>query len=310
MCRSLAPRTGSSCTELGEPIAPYGWQRGRPARPRRVTELFSFNDLLISGGVDPAKARLLRHKVGDLPVLDLWREDRALIEGYQSRQNAGAFDGATHVVSLLPRPEGNEVFIGAYEVLGSTLAPSDDVCPLSKTTHDPIAKKPRVFYELRRVLAFAEYEDRLVVEWYPAGKAPGWNQWAHRNPKRIVEIATQRESPFPGWLEFLCPVDDLDLLPRGWREVLRSTSGVYLLTDALGKHYVGSAKGGDGFLGRWRAYRDGRSGGNVGLVGAIGPFTVAVLQTFDPSTPDQTVERIESIWKSKLGAREAGYNRN
>ena len=275
-----------------------------------MTELFSLNDLLAVGGVDPAKTRLLRHKVGDLPVLDLWREDRALIEGYQSRQNAGAFDGATHIVSLLPRPTGDEVFIGAYEVLGSSLAPPDDVCPLSGTMHDLDAPKPRVLYDLRRLLGFADYEDRLVVEWYPAGKAPGWNQWAHRNPKRIVEIATQRESPFPGWLAFACTVDDLGLLPRGWREVLRSTSGVYLLTDALGKHYVGSAKGGDGFLGRWQAYRGGRSGGNVGLVDAVGPYRVTVLQTFDPSTPDQTVEAVESTWKAKLGAREAGYNRN
>ena len=50
-------------------------------------------------------------------------------------------------------------------------------------------------------------------------------------------------------------MDDLDGLPRTWQEVLRSTSGVYLLTDATGKHYVGSAKGGDGFLGRCRSAR-------------------------------------------------------
>jgi hypothetical protein len=85
---------------------------------------------------------------------------------------------------------------------------------------------------------------------------------------------------------------------------------VYLLTDATGKHYVGSAKGGDGFLGRWDAYHHGRSGGNVGLAGAVGPFTVSVLQTFDPSTPDQTIERVESLWKGKLGARLVGLNRN
>lgn len=273
-------------------------------------DVFMLNDLLAAGGLDPKRTRLLRHKVGDLPVLDLWRENRALLDGYQCRQNDGAFDGATHIVALLPRPEGDELFIGAYEVLGSTLAPADDVCPLSGTKHDLDAKRPRVFYDLRRVVEFEPYEDRLVVEWYPAGKAPGWNQWADRNPKRIVEIATQRESPFPGWLEFACSVDDLDLLPRGWREVLRSTSGVYLLTDSIGKHYVGSAKGGDGFLGRWQSYRGGRSGGNVGLVDAVGPYRATVLQTFDPSTPDQTIERVESLWKDKLGARTAGYNRN
>ncbi len=48
----------------------------------------------------------------------------------------------------------------------------------------------------------------------------------------------------------------------------------------------------------------------VGLAGAVGPFTVSVLQTFDPSTSDQTIERVESLWKHKLGARLVSYNRN
>jgi hypothetical protein len=92
--------------------------------------------------------------------------------------------------------------------------------------------------------------------------------------------------------------------------VLRSTSGIYLLTDAAGRHYVGSAKGGDGFLGRWTAYRKGKAGGNLGLKGAIAPFSVSVLQTFDPGTSEHTIERIESLWKDKLGARLVGYNLN
>lgn len=88
------------------------------------------------------------------------------------------------------------------------------------------------------------------------------------------------------------------------------TSGVYLLTDSAGKHYVGSAKGDVRLFGRWDAYRGGRYGGNVGLKGAAGPFTVSVLQTFDPGTSEQTIEWVESLWKDKLGARLVGYNRN
>lgn len=66
-----------------------------------MSEVFMLNDLLVAGGLNPAKTRLLHHKVGDLPVLDLWREDRALVDGYQCRQSDGAFDGATHIVALL-----------------------------------------------------------------------------------------------------------------------------------------------------------------------------------------------------------------
>lgn len=149
-----------------------------------------------------------------------------------------------------------------------------------------------------------------MVQWYTGGKHPGWKQWAGRNPKPVVEIAAQQERPFPGWLAFSCAVDELHLLPRTWREVLRSSAGVYLLTDTVGRHYVGSAKGKDGFLGRWDGYRDSGAGGNVGLADAIGPYVMTVLQTFDPSTPDQTVEGVESMWKDKIGARKLGYNRN
>jgi len=35
--------------------------------------------------------------------------------------------------------------------------------------------------------------------------------------------------------------------------------------------------------------------------GAIGPFTVLVLQTCDPGISEQNVEWVESLWKDKLG---------
>ena len=268
--------------------------------------MITFNDVLRAGGAEPSRVKLLRHTVTGRQMLELWRADRSLVEGYQCRQKVGFFDGVDHAACFLVSRDGREVFGGLYRVDGWTSAAPDD--------HDPITGEPhdgsRAIFDLVREPGFAAYEDRLVVQWYLAGKHPGWWQWADRQPKPIAEIATQRERPFPGWLEFSSPVDDLDLLPRTWREVLRSTSGVYLLTDAAGKHYVGSAKGGDGFLGRWDAYRGGRSGGNLGLADAVGPFTVSVLQTVDPSTSDQTVERVESLWKDKLSARLVGYNRN
>lgn len=268
--------------------------------------MLTLNDLLVAGGIDPAGVLMLRHKVGNLPVLEIWRTDRALIEAYQRRQRVGAFNRASYVACFLVSHAGTEVFGGLYRVGGSSPAPAGSRDALTGESDDV----PIVIYDLTVVPEFAGYEDRLVIKWFTGGKHPGWRQWAARNPKPVVEIAAQQEQPFPGWLEFSCPVDDLDVLPRTWREVLRSTAGVYLLTDSVGRHYVGSAKGGDGFLGRWDMYRDSRTGGNIGLQTAVGPYVVSVLQTFDPSTPDQTVEAIESLWKVKLGARTVGYNRN
>ena len=268
--------------------------------------MITFNHVLLEGGVDPATVKLLRHTVKGKQIHEIWRSDRALVEAYQSRQKSTFFDGVSHAACFLVSRAGTTVFGGLYKVGDSTPALPDDLDPLTGDRHDGL----QAFFNLTSEAAFEQYEDRLVVQWFLAGKHPGWWQWAHKNPKPISEIATQQEWPFPSWLEFRSPVDELDGLPRTWREVLRSTAGVYLLTDVTGKHYVGSAKGGDGFLGRWDGYRNGRSGGNLGLKEAMGPFTVSVLQTFDPRTPEQTIERVESLWKDKLGARQVGYNQN
>ena len=266
--------------------------------------MITFNDVLRDGGVDPAKVKMLRHTVRGKQILEIWRSDRALAEAYQRRQKAAFFKGVSHAACFLVSRTGATVFGGLYTVGGWGLAPPDDVDPITGHANDGT----RAIHDLTPEDAFKDYEDRLVVQWFLGGNHPSWVQWAHKNPKPISEIAQQHDAPFPGWLEFSSPVDELDGLPRSWQEVLRSTSGVYLLTDTTGKHYVGSAKGGDGLLGRWDAYRHGRHGGNLSLKGSSGPFTVSVLQTFDPRTPDQAIERVESLWKAKLGARVFGYN--
>ena len=268
--------------------------------------MITFNTILREHGIDPATVKMLRHKVKGKQVLEVWRTDRAIVEEYQRVQGATIFAGTSYVACFMVSRAGDTVFGGLYRVGDFVPAPVGAVNALDGNTYSD----RHVLWVLTLEPAFALYEYRLGCRWFLGGKDAGWWQWAHKNPKPVAEIATQQEQPFPGWLEFACPIDELDRLPRAWQEVLRSTSGVYLLTDAVGKHYVGSAKGGDGFLGRWDAYRGGKSGGNVGLKGAVGPFAVSVLQTFDPGLSDQSVERVESLWKDKIGARLIGYNMN
>jgi hypothetical protein len=269
----------------------------------------TFNTVLVDGGIDPAGVLLLRHTVAGVDALGVWRTERARFEGYQREQLPDAFRGASHAASFIVDHARREVFTGLYTIGGSSPTPVGYVNPLTGAVTAPADLGRYVQHDLQHVPDFALYEDRLVIAWGAGTRT--WRQWAGRNPKPIVELATQAPPPFPGWLAFTCPVDDLDTLPPTWREVLRSSSGIYLLTDGAGKHYVGSAKGGDGFLGRWDGYRGGRSGGNVGLAAdSKPPFTASVLQTFDASTPDQTIEAVESLWKRKLGARLVGLNRN
>lgn len=273
--------------------------------------MITFNDILRAGGIEPdlARVKLLRHieTRNRIDVHDVWRHQRERFEAWQARQSDGFFDGVDYVASFVVSRAGETVFVGLYAVGGGrTTVVAGTPDPLTGTPAEPQTAQ----HQLTRVPGFDTYADRLVVQWFRAGNAPGWWQWADRNPKPVLEIATQQEAPFPGWLAFRHPVDELDSLPGGWRQTLRATSGIYLLTDANGVHYVGSAKGGDGLLGRWQAYRRGRSGGNLGLKGATGPYTVSVLQTVDPAMSDETIERIESLWKNKLGAREIGHNFN
>lgn len=271
----------------------------------------TFNDILRAGGIDPdiARVKLLRHVEtrNRIDVHDVWRHQRERFEAWQARQRDDFFSGVAFVASFVVSRAGETVFVGIYAVGGesTTVVPGTPDALTGTPAGQRVAE-----HELTRVPDFDTYADRLVVQWFRAGKAPGWWQWAHRNAKPVLEIATQQEAPFPGWLAFRHPVDELDNLPIGWRQTLRSTSGIYLLTDAKGVHYVGSAKGGDGLFGRWQAYRGGRFGGNVGLKGATGPFTVSVLQTVDPAMSDETIERIESHWKNKLGGRRIGHNLN
>lgn len=273
--------------------------------------MITFNDILRAGGIEPdvARVKLLRHieTRNRIDVHDVWRYQRELFEAWQSRQLDDFFNAVDYVASFVVSRTGETVFVGLYAVTGrSTKVVAGTPDPMTRTPAVPRAAQ----HKLTRVPEFDVYADRLVVQWFRGGKAPGWWQWAHRNPKPVLEIATQQEAPFPGWLAFQHPVDGLDNLPIGWRQTLRSTSGIYLLTDVNGVHYVGSAKGGEGLLGRWEAYREGRSGGNLGLKGATGPYTVSVLQTVDPGTSDETIEHIESLWKNKLGARTVGHNLN
>jgi hypothetical protein len=158
--------------------------------------VITFNDVLREGSVDPAKVKMLRHTVRGKQILEIWRSDRALAEAYQCRQKTGFFDGVSHTACFLLSRAGATVFGGLYRVDGWIPALPDDVDPLTGDANDGF----RVIYDLGQEPGFEQYEDRLVVQWFLAGKHPGWWQWAHKNPKPISEIATQQEAPFPpGW---------------------------------------------------------------------------------------------------------------
>lgn len=271
--------------------------------------MLTFNDLLDLGGIDSGQVRLARHQDGRLragKLYEAWRTNRTAFEAYQSAQAREVFQVGDFVASFIVTEARKTVFVGMYRVatVGSCPPGSTDVLLGTDVSG-------HVQYDLRPQDALSEYQDRLVIEWGAGTRS--WVQWAGKQPKKILEIADQYEPRFPGFRSFTRLVDEIPTLPPGWQQVLRSVKGVYLLVDVEnGQQYVGSAKGGDSLLGRWMEYAADGHGGNLGLkaAGKKGrrTYQVSVLEVVDENMPDETIEQIESYWKSKLMSRQFGLN--
>ena len=273
--------------------------------------MLTFNDLLSLEGVDAAQVRLVRHqdnRVKPGRLYEAWRNDRAAFERYQSIQQRNVFTVGDLLASFIVTEVRKTVFVGLYEVAGITTCPAGGVDALTGVDVSGYNS-----YDLRLLGQLGDYIDKVVIDWGAGTRS--WVQRAANQPKPVLEITEQYEPRFPGFREFVRPVDDIPTLPHGWQQVLRAVKGVYLLVDVeSGQQYVGSAKGADSLFGRWLEYANGGHGGDVGLKASARHgrryYQVSVLEVVDGNTPDDTIEQIESYWKSKLLSRRFGLNAN
>jgi hypothetical protein len=143
--------------------------------------------------------------------------------------------------------------------------------PVPEGTIDPLTGRPLNegdHYACNRLEALSDYVGRLSIHWGDSSSASrAWVQRANNRDKLIVELTRAfREESFPGFTKLIRPLSEIDSMPSSWKEVLRSSRGVYLLAcPRTREHYVGSAYGDDGFLARWEAYVASGHGGNVAL---------------------------------------------
>jgi hypothetical protein len=86
--------------------------------------LITFNDVLRSAGVDPAKVYLARHqdtRAPGLSIYAIWKSPGGpgQVEEYQAVQARDRFEVEGFVASFLvtPPPRNETLFIGLYEVL-------------------------------------------------------------------------------------------------------------------------------------------------------------------------------------------------
>ncbi len=272
-----------------------------------------FNTLLREAGLVLKDVRLLRHKDrraarGRSPY-ELWRDNRGQFELYQSTQsleNRATLE-ARYWASFLGTPAEETLFVGVYRVGNRCLLKEDTPKP-----HMEGADKAGScdLYDLTMEQALVDLIGRLFVEWGQGERS--WIQRADRQDKPIIELRTDFTEPdFPGFLNFLKRLSELDTLPKSWVTALQSCRGIYLLTcPRTREQYVGSAAGGDGFWGRWQDYMQTGHGGNVGLKSREpSDYQVSILEVAGTASTREDVLGMEKGWKLKLQSREMGLNR-
>ena len=150
----------------------------------------TFNELLVSAGIDPAEVTLLRHQTvtdqGDTPYL-LRQRDPAGFDLYQTTQEVGQprFRNPRYWASFVAPSKQETLFVGLYAV---ELIPDGVVDWLDPLTGKKVgANKPHKNYELfsaERTDLLAEQIDRLQIDWNRSERS--WAQHAKGNDKPIV----------------------------------------------------------------------------------------------------------------------------
>jgi hypothetical protein len=276
--------------------------------------LLTFNQILEAGRIPLTQVRLLRHKdhraaKGRTPY-ELWRDDRVRFELYQSLHGTEKRNrlNATYWASFVGTPNDETLFVGLYkaEYLGPLR--EDKQMPHMDGVDEAGSCDE---YRLCIQTEFADLDGRLYVEWGDGKRS--WIQRADRQDKPVVELRKEFKEPdFPGFLNFVKPLSQLEALPPSWIEVLKSSRGVYLLTCPDTKEqYVGKADGHNGFWGRWLEYVQTGHGGNIALKSRDPSVSqVSILEVAGTAATSEDISRNECLWKSKLQSREMGLNRN
>jgi hypothetical protein len=273
-------------------------------------------ELLSARGFDlAAKAKMVRHEDRRYNI-DQLRQDGQL-EFYQGYQSRTIFE-CRHVVVFLGQPYQRALLYGVYRV--ASRHTSDGKVPHG-LKHREWAAPGRFWYDLERMPAFRDLEDRVVIEWGPSTRS--WHQWLR--DREVTEIfPSGYVKEFPGYFDFVLSYNELrDIVNnavanREWHRMLRAVAGVYLIVDrTTGRQYVGSACGEGGILQRWAAYVKTGHGGNKLLREMVSSDATRVqnldftlLQTMSRTATQAEVVACEQLHKRKLGSRVHGLNSN
>ncbi len=277
-------------------------------------------ELLSPRGLDvSSKIIMVRHQDKRYDVNELLRKGQ--LEIYQSYQGKNFL--CDYIISFIGLEGSKARFLGVYKVLGRKLARE---VPLPKEFIYPdfasdFEFEDVFFYFLEEVPGFEDLKWRVIINWGNAAIA--WHQKLSK--KEVIEILpTGYVKEFPGYLNFILRYEELVSIinnpdaNREWHRMLSSVAGVYLITDMVtGKHYVGSAYGKEGILGRWAVYARCPDGHDRQLEELLkenknyaNNFQFTILQTLPRTLTMKEVIDFEVLYKKKLGPRAFRLNSN
>ena len=284
--------------------------------------VLNFNLLLKEVGLEPKDVYLVRHKDTRIAQgllkkrcsspYELWQSKPEQFEIYQRLQGKDCFQNRDWIAAFVVTPNADTLFAGIYRKLGFDQWPEGlTACPVSDK---PVSPENTLYYNLVPDEKLKELEGRLTIEWGAGFRA--WIQNADAKEsgnKPVLEIRKKvGEPPFPGYRKFLrADVNEIPGLWPSWKDALRNSQGIYLLTcKNTGKQYVGKADGVDGFYGRFLAYATTGHGGNEGMKQhKTSGYEVTILEAI--ATPTQgELDDLEILWKDKLNTRKYGLNLN
>ena len=229
---------------------------------------------------------------------------------WQEHQNQRNFQ-CDEIVSLIYLGKDKWLFAGVYAVQGVKQRKSQ--------------KKTWFQYSTKELKGLKHLTGRAIISFEKNFRASYLKGNKYADNLIVSEMRDQRMSvgDFPGYnsvllsYRLLCTIVREDL--PTWKSALSNVSGVYIITDnKTGKHYIGSAYGGDGIWQRWVAYAKNGHGGNKELRQLlktkrndyIQQFQFSILEVCDLNASEEYVISRESHWKDVMRSREFGYNSN
>ena len=272
----------------------------------------SLQSLLEIGDVHAYKLHVARYN-GEQHPLDVFTSDREEWHGWNRWISARNELNRQYVLALIDDYAARDcwLFGGIYEVRG--FLPGKDARSRHCHAYDSVLTD-----------IGGDYVGRLRIRVPVKARGRVFNLETFIHAMTVEEVLPQPYSgrPFPGYANVTLSWNELrsivaNNLP-GWKTALSSVHGIYMITLADGRHYVGSAGGNGGVWARWAAYAATRHGGNrdirqldeqtngAFLKGARFTLIEASLAALD----DAALLVRESYWKRALGSRAYGLNAN